>query len=94
MAPGSYALAELSMAKARWRHPGGHVLPVKVAPVPKDMIPAYLRAVTILEPQGDVVAETVAAVERVKPPSRRKLVAGADRRRRRSGRRCSAPWAR
>ena len=74
VAPGSYALAELSLAKARWRHPGGHVLPVKVAPVPKDMIPAYLRAVTILEPQGDVVAETVAAVENVKPPSRRRLV--------------------
>ncbi|MEQ1684194.1 MAG: toll/interleukin-1 receptor domain-containing protein [Burkholderiaceae bacterium] len=74
VAAGSYALAELSMAKARWRHPGGHVLPVKVAPVTKDAIPAYLRAVTILEPQGDVVAETVAAVEHVKPPSRRNLV--------------------
>lgn len=74
VAPGSYALAELSLAKARWRHPGGHVLPVKVAPVPKDAIPAYLRAVTILEPLGDVVAETVAAVENVKPPSRRRLV--------------------
>ena len=73
VAPGSYALAELSMAKARWHHPGGHVLPVKVAPVPKDAIPAYLRAVTILEPLGDVVAETVAAVEKVKPPSRRAL---------------------
>ncbi|MDP3822480.1 MAG: toll/interleukin-1 receptor domain-containing protein [Burkholderiales bacterium] len=74
VAPGSYALAELSLAKARWRHPGGHVLPVKVAPMPKDAIPAYLRAVTILEPLGDVVAETVAAVENVKPPSRRRLV--------------------
>lgn len=74
VALGSYALAELDMAKARWRHPGGHVLPVKVAPTPKEAIPAYLRAVTILEPLGDVVAETVAAVEHVKPPSRRRLV--------------------
>jgi len=73
VAPGSYALAELSLAKARWRRPGGHVLPVKVAPVPKEAIPAYLRAVTILEPLGDVVAETVAAVERVKLPSHRAL---------------------
>ncbi len=71
VAPGSYALAELSMARQRWRHPGGHVLPVKVAPVPKEAIPPYLRAVTILEPQGDVVAETVAAVDNVRPPSRR-----------------------
>ncbi len=74
VAPGSYALAELSLAKTRWRHPGGRVLPVKVAATPKETIPAYLRAVTILEPLGDVVAETVAAVENVKPPSRRRLV--------------------
>ena len=73
VAPGSYALAELDMAKTRWHHPGGHVLPVKVAPTPKEAIPPYLRAVTILEPQGDLVAETVAAVENVKPPSRTKL---------------------
>jgi type II secretory pathway pseudopilin PulG len=71
VAAGSYALAELSIAKQRWRHPGGHVLPVKVAPVAKEAIPAYLRAVTILEPQGDLVAETVAAVDAVRLPSRR-----------------------
>ena len=71
VAPGSYALAELEIAKTRWRHPGGHVLPVKVAATSKDAIPAYLRAVTILEPQGDLVAQTVAAVEAVRPPARR-----------------------
>lgn len=71
VAAGSYALAEMDIAKRRWRHPGGHVLPVKVAATPKEAIPAYLRAVTILEPQGDVVAETVAAVEAVRPPARR-----------------------
>jgi hypothetical protein len=71
VAPGSYALAELSIAKQHWRHPGGRVLPVKVAPVAKEAIPAYLRAVTILEPQGDVVAETVAAVDAFRLPSRR-----------------------
>ena len=73
VAQGSYALAELDIAKTRWEHPGGHVLPVKVAPMPKAAIPPYLRAVTILEPQGDLVAEIVAAVERVKQPSRKKL---------------------
>lgn len=69
VAAGSYALAELGMARARWRHPEGRVLPVKVAPTPMDAIPAYLRAVTILEPQGDLVAEVVAAVEAMRPPS-------------------------
>jgi tetratricopeptide (TPR) repeat protein len=71
LAPGSYALAELDIAKSRWRHPGGRVLPVKVAPTDMQAIPAYLRAVTILEPSGEVVAETVAAVEAVRPPPRR-----------------------
>ena len=71
VAPGSYALAELEIAKTRWRHPGGRVLPVKVAPTDTAAIPAYLRAVTILEPSGDTVAQTVAAVEAVRPPARR-----------------------
>lgn len=75
VAPGSYAMAELSIARQRWRHPGGRVLPVKVAPTPKEAIPAYLRAVTILEPLGDVVAETVAAVDRVQVPKRTRMLA-------------------
>jgi tetratricopeptide (TPR) repeat protein len=71
VAQGSYALAELDIAKKRWRHPGGHVLPVKVGQTALEAIPAYLRAVTILEPQGDVVAETVAAVEAISQRPRR-----------------------
>lgn len=80
VAPGSYALAELGIARARWRHPEGRVLPVKVAATPTESIPAYLRAVTILEPQGDVVAETLAAVdasERKARPARKGLWLGA-----------------
>ncbi|CAG1018980.1 hypothetical protein BURC_03821 [Burkholderiaceae bacterium] len=67
VSPGSYARAELSLAQARWRHPGGHVLPVMVEPTPMGDIPAYLRAVTLLEPAGDVVAETTAAVDALQP---------------------------
>jgi tetratricopeptide (TPR) repeat protein len=70
VALGSYALAEMDIAKARWHQPGGHVLPVKVAPTPKEAIPPYLCAVTILEPQGDLVMETVAAVDAVRRPGR------------------------
>lgn len=72
---GSYALTELEVARERWHDPSGHVLPVLVAPTPFDEIPAYLKAVTVLQPQGDPVAETVARVAA--------LQAGADRRRRR-----------
>ena len=64
VAPASYALAELSIAEQRWRHPAGRVLPVMVAPRRRTRFPPYLRAVTILEPKGDAVAETVAAVRR------------------------------
>jgi hypothetical protein len=75
----------MGIAKKRWRHPGGHVLPVMVAPTPKEAIPAYLRAVTILEPRGDVVAKpslrstrSDSAASRTHAPcSPRHLLAGA-----------------
>jgi len=66
VAHGSYALTELEFAERRWRVPGGHVLPVLVEPTPIETIPPYLRSVTLLQPQGDVVAETVAAVARMR----------------------------
>lgn len=66
VAQGSYALTELDTAQRRWRVPGGRVLPVVVAPTPIDTIPPYLRSVTLLQPRGDMVAETVAAVARMR----------------------------
>ena len=65
IAPGSYALAELNLAQQRWRHPRGRVLPVIVAPTPMASIPQYLKAVTLLQPQGELVAETLAAVSKM-----------------------------
>ena len=67
VAPGSYALAELALAQSRWRHPRGRVLPVKLAPTPIESVPPYLRAVTILEPQGDPIPGVIAAVARLGP---------------------------
>ena len=67
MASGSYALAELALVQSRWRHPRGRVLPVKLAPTPIENVPPYLRAVTILEPQGDPVPGVDAAVARLGP---------------------------
>lgn len=73
VAPGSYALSELDLAMRRWRRPAGRVLPVLVEPTPIAAIPPYLRSVTLLQPKGDLVAETVAAVARLRsrPPLRR-----------------------
>jgi hypothetical protein len=62
---GSYTLAELDLARQRWPVPDRHVLPLVVAPVPRDQLPPYLLAVTLLEPRGEPVAETLAAVARL-----------------------------
>lgn len=77
VAHGSYALTELGFAQRRWRTPSGRVLPVVVQPTPIESIPPYLRAVTLLQPQGDAVAETVAAVARLRPPSWKARAAAA-----------------
>lgn len=68
--PGRYTLTELKFAEQKWGHPAGHVLPVNIERVPTDAIPPFLRAVTILSPQGNVTAEVAAEVARMMAPSR------------------------
>ena len=60
--PKSYTLTELKIARTRWEHPRGHVLPVMAVPVPYERIPGYLGAVTVLEPEGNLAAEVALAV--------------------------------
>ena len=72
--PGRYTLTELRFAEQKWAHPAGHVLPVHVEPTPMDAIPAYLRAVTILKPRGNLVAEVVAEVARMTAPWWRRML--------------------
>src|SRR5258705_137642 len=62
VSPSHYTLTELKFAEEKWGDPSGHVLPVVVEQVPQDSIPAYLRAVTMLTPQGNPAAEVAAAV--------------------------------
>lgn len=64
--PGAYALTELMFARERWPHPAQRVLPVMVAPTPLEMVPPYLKAVTILQPSGNVPAEVAHAVPRLR----------------------------
>lgn len=61
--PGAYSLTELRLAREIWSAPEGHILPVMVADTPISSIPPYLRAVSILRPEGDLVAETYAAID-------------------------------
>jgi|GEM_PF-3217558 len=63
VAKSSYALTELNYAKEKWDHPARHVLPVMVRETDKALIPNYLKAVTILEPEGDVAAEVARIVK-------------------------------
>ena len=63
---GSYALTELEIAQHKWASPSGRILPVMVSAVDFDTLPLYLNAVTVLRPQGDLVAEVVAVVSRLR----------------------------
>jgi hypothetical protein len=63
VAEGRYTLTELSFARRKWPNPNYRVLPVMVRKTPRERVPSYLKAVTILEPQGNVAAETSAAIE-------------------------------
>ena len=62
VAPGSYALTELKYARGKWPHPKGRVLPVKVRDTTWGIVPSYLKAVTVLEPEGNIPAEVVDAI--------------------------------
>ncbi|HEX9182179.1 MAG TPA: toll/interleukin-1 receptor domain-containing protein [Burkholderiales bacterium] len=74
VAPGRYTLTELKFAEQRWAHPRGRVLPVVVEDTPKDALPAYLRAVTLLKPRGNLVAEVAAEVARMGAPWWRRML--------------------
>lgn len=63
----SFALNELQLAEVRWRHPKNRVLPVIVRPTSMDAIPTYLKAVTILEPIGDVSAHLLQSLSSLRP---------------------------
>lgn len=59
---GRYTLTELKLASRKWPNPAGHVLPVMVETTPFDDVPAYLKAVTILTPEGNITAEILMEV--------------------------------
>ncbi len=67
IATGRFPLSELGLVRRRWPDPTGRVVPIMVTKVPIDSVPAYLRAVSILEPQGDLVADSVAGIEALRP---------------------------
>jgi hypothetical protein len=67
VAPKRFTLSELSIARRRWPNPAGHVLPIMADKVPMEEVPAYLRAVSILQPEGDMVAEALPCIDALRP---------------------------
>src|SRR6185295_11955597 len=63
---GSYALTELKYARQKWPDPRHRVLPVMIERTAYDQIPNYLKAVTVLEPEGNVPAEVAAELEKIR----------------------------
>jgi hypothetical protein len=66
VAEGRYTLTELNFARRRWPDVNGRVLPVIARKTPLEQVPSYLKAVTILEPAGNIAAETSAAVDEMR----------------------------
>jgi len=63
--PGSYALSELALAEKRWPNATGRILTVLLGDTQLESLPSYLKSVSVLHPQGDAIAETVAAAVRL-----------------------------
>jgi hypothetical protein len=63
---GSYALTELGVVQHKWGSPSGRILPVMVSEIDLATLPPYLKTVTVLRPQGEVVPEVVAVVNRLR----------------------------
>jgi formylglycine-generating enzyme required for sulfatase activity len=72
--PGSYTLTELGIAQKIWQHPNGKLLPVLLHPVGLERIPAYVKSVTLLEPEGNVPAAVADAVHRISLARRRAML--------------------
>jgi hypothetical protein len=65
VADGRYTRTELKFASDRWPNASGVLLPVMVETTPFNAIPAYASSVTVLQPQGNIVAEVTAAVNKL-----------------------------
>ena len=66
VAKGRYTLTELHFARRRWLSPDHRVLPVMVSPTPIGDIPAYLKGVSFVTPEGNVAAEVAYAAEKLR----------------------------
>jgi hypothetical protein len=59
----SYALTELKFARKRWPIPNDRILPVLAESTAIESVPPYLRHLTLLHPEGNIIAEVRAMVD-------------------------------
>jgi hypothetical protein len=64
VAQGCYTLTELKYAREKWPEPRGKVLPVMIEKTEYRQIPPYLKAVSVLEPEGNAPAEIAAEIQK------------------------------
>lgn len=69
---GRYTQSELGFARECYPNPRGRVLPVMIADTPFADIAPYLKAVTVLQPRGDWIAETLASVAAIATARKRR----------------------
>jgi len=63
---GRYTKTELRLAQEKWPRPHGRVIPVMIEPTEVRSLPAYLKALTILAPKGNLVAEVASEIEKLR----------------------------
>jgi TIR domain-containing protein/Yip1-like protein len=64
VAQGCYALTELKYAREKWPNPRGKLLPVMIERTDYRQIPPYLKAISVLEPEGNAPAEIAAEIQK------------------------------
>ncbi|HZF07854.1 MAG TPA: toll/interleukin-1 receptor domain-containing protein [Thermoanaerobaculia bacterium] len=69
-----YALTELKSYEEFHPKSHGRVLPVVVKETELELIPGYLQAVTLLKPQGDMVAEVIKRVSEIAAERKRRVL--------------------
>ncbi|WP_421794673.1 toll/interleukin-1 receptor domain-containing protein [Haliscomenobacter sp.] len=60
---GSYCQTELKIIEENWPIPEGRIFPILARDVPFDILPDYIKSVTILKIEGNLVAETVKVIQ-------------------------------
>lgn len=71
---GTYSRTEMKFAAEKWPNPSGNVLPVALDEEAMNNIPSYLKSVTVMRPEGEIVADVIAEVTKIARRPMRKVL--------------------